>query len=304
MKYKALTAVAATCVTVGALALANTGTSNAANVFPSEDACHVTNNNTPVGNCGPFVQVYAENFNGADVALGKFKNCAGDGNFQCQGLAGTRYYDTLGAYPSGWDDTATSGNDGNGGRTLGGQYRPEDTTSVYTSSTGDGMMRVHMWRGTGNIHSSAPVPRKCMNMQYGKFTERFVVRSRTNGYKMAHLRYTPNEVDYPEAGGNFSTDPISVFTHGFSEASGDAAGNSAWTTGHTYSTEIVPGQLRFYFDGKLFKTVNANFPDKADWILQNESALGGGYAAKNSSVDIDTTFLTCYKYDSALAKKK
>jgi hypothetical protein len=143
-----------------------------------------------------------------------------------------------------------------------------------------------------------------MNMQYGKFTERFIVRTRTNGYKMAHLRYTPNEVDFPEAGGNFSTDPISVFTHGFSEASADVASNGAWTSWHTASTEIVPGQLRFYLDGKRVKTVNANFPDKADWILQNESALGGGYAAKNSSVNIDTTFLTCYKYDSTLAKKK
>lgn len=288
----------------GAAMFSTLSPADAADTFPSQDACATVNNSAPVGDCGPFKQVYRETFNGANVALGKFKNCAGDGNFRCEGLYGTRYYDTLGAYPSGWDDTATSGNDGNGGRTLGGQYRPEDTTSVYTNSSRDGMMRVHMWRGTGNIHSSAPVPRKCMNMQYGKFTERFIVRTRTNGYKMAHLRYTPNEVDFPEAGGNFSTDPISVFTHGFSEASADVASNGAWTSWHTASTEIVPGQLRFYLDGKRVKTVNANFPDKADWILQNESALGGGYAAKNSSVNIDTTFLTCYKYDSTLAKKK
>jgi beta-glucanase (GH16 family) len=135
-----------------------------------------------------------------------------------------------------------------------------------------------------------------MGLRYGKFTERFRVSARTPGYKMAHLRYTPNEVDYPEAGGNFDSDPISEFTHGFSESGSDAAPNSAWTGYHTYSTEITPGHLRFYFDGKLFRTMNADFPDRADWVLQNESALAGAYAAKGSSVDVLTSWLTCYRY--------
>lgn len=66
----------------------------------------------------------------------------------------------------------------------------------------------------------------------------------------------------------------------------------------------MPGQLRFYLDGKLVKTVNADFPDAADWVLQNESALGGGYAAKGSSINIDTSWVACYKYNSTLAKKR
>ena len=291
-KAVALVAAAFACL----LMLA--GPAPAADTFPSQDACHVTNNNTPVGDCGDFAQLYADNFNGGNVPVGKFSGCAGDGDFRCAGLSAAypHYYETLGAYPSGWPDTATSGADGNGGRIRGGYYRPQDTMSVYTASNGDGQMRVKMTsNGTVN-KSAAPVPRKCMNLRYGKFSERFVVRQRTPGYKLAHLRYTPNEVDYPEAGGNFSTDPISMFTHGFDESSADVAPGIAWASWHTYSTEIVPGQLRFYFDGKLTKTVNADFPEAADWILQNESALAGAYAAAGSSVTIDTTWLACYRY--------
>lgn len=281
------------------------GPAPAADTFPSQDACHVVNNDTPLGNCGPFKQVYRDTFNNANVPVGKFSSCAGDGDFRCAGLAASypHYYDTLGAYPSGWPDTAASGADGNNGP-VPGYYRPEKAISVYTASNGDGQMRVHM-TSNGTVNTvSAPVPRKCMNLRYGKFTERLIVRTRTPGYKMAHLRYTPNEVDYPEAGGTFATDPISVFTHGFNESSGTAAGNTAWTAWHTYSTEIVPGQMRFYFDGKLFKTVNADFPDNADWILQNESALGQVTgAASGSSVDIDTTGITCYSYSPAAVRR-
>lgn len=269
----------------------------AADTFPSQDACHVTNNNTPRGNCGPFVQLYAEDFGAQDVPVGRFSSCAGDGNFKCEGLRTSygRYYNTLGAYPSGWPDTAASGADGNSGP-VPGYYRPESTMSVRKSGT-DGQMRVVM-TSNGSVNKvAAPVPLKCMGIRYGKFSERVVVRSTTPGFKMAHLRYTPNEVDYPEAGETFASDPVSGFTHGFNESNWTAASNGSWTSWHTYSTEIVPGQLRFYFDGRLIKTVNADFPDAADWVLQNESALGRvAGAAPGSSVTIDTTWLSCYKY--------
>lgn len=297
-KRAGIAGAAASLILAGAMLTPST--SNAADTFPSEDACHVTNNNTPVGDCGLFKQLYHENFNNANVAVGAFSNCGGDYDYQCQGLAGTRYYDTLGAYPSGWPDTARQWYG------TGGYYRPESTVSVYTNSSGDGMMRVHMYRPSsgGANKVAAVVPRPCINLRYGKFTERFVVRQRTNGFKMAHLHYGNNdeEIDYPEAGGNFATDPISVFTHTFDESSGDVAPNSSWTSAHTYSQEIVPGQIRIYFDGKLMKTINADYPSTTPWVLQNESALDGSQAAPGSSVDIDTTFVTCYKYDSTLAK--
>lgn len=300
MRFKVLMAVG---VLAGATAL-STAPANAADTFPSQDACAVTNNNTPVGNCGPFTQLWKDNFNNGDVAVGKFSNCAGDHDHRCEGLVGTRYYDTVGAYPSGWPDTAGSGADGNNGP-VPGVYRPESTISVVTVN-GDGMMRVKMYRPStgGSNRVAAVVPRKCMNLRYGKFTERLIVRGPIqDGYKMAHLRYTPNEVDYPEAGGSFS-DPIYEYTHGFASSATQAAPASAWTSGHTYSTEITPGKIKFFFDGKLFKTLNADFPDAADWILQNESALGDAIgAAPGSSVTIDTSWATCYKYDSAVAKR-
>lgn len=301
MKLKVL---ATACVLGGALACSTLGSASAVDTLPSQDACKTVNNGTPAGNCGPFVQLWKENFTGQNVAVGRFSQCAGDGNHRCEGLVGTRYYNTVGAYPSGWEDTAGSGADGNNGP-VPGIYSPEATLSVITQSNGDGQLRVKMYRPVGSSSNrvAAVVPRKCMNLRYGKFSERLIVRTATLGYKMAHLRYTPHEIDYPEAGESFQ-DPIYEYTHGFASSATKAAPASAWTSWHTYSTEIIPGKIKFFFDGKLFKTLNADFPTNADWILQNESALGDAVGASpGSAVTIDTTWLTCYKYDSNLAKK-
>jgi hypothetical protein len=288
-----------------ALFLAPAGTAGAANVFPSQDACHVTDNNTPVGNCGPFHQLYRDSFNPggvvASVPLGAFSSCGGDGDYQCTGLKAKygHYYSTLGAYPNGWPDTATSGADNNGGQDFGGYYRPQDTISVTSSSTGDGIMRVHMWRPAagGSNHVAAVVPLPCADLRYGKFTERVRVSTLTKGYKLAHLHYAPDEIDYPEAGGSFVSDPISVFTHGFDEFGRDVAPNSQWTNWHTYSTEVTPGHVKIFFDGKLVASRTADFPSRTPWVLQNESALGGAAtAAKGSSVNVDSSWLSCYSW--------
>jgi hypothetical protein len=290
-------------LTGGLTALATSGVlflspASAGAVTPSQDACHTTTTGAPSGDCGPFKQVYRETFNNQIVPVGAFSSCS-DSTFQCAGLKSKygRYYTTLGAYPDGWPDTATSGADGNGGRTFGGYYRPQLTISVRKSGT-DGQLRVHMYRSTsgGSNKVAAVVPLRCANLRYGKFTERFIVRTRTNGYKMAHLHYSPDEIDYPEAGGNFAGDPVSVFTHGFDEYGKDVAPNSAWSSWHTYSQEITPGHVKIYFDGKLVASRNVDYPRATEWVLQNESALGGGYAAKGSSVDIDTTWITAYSY--------
>src|SRR5437879_2492184 len=247
---------------------------------------------TPSYGAGTFTLVYQDSFN-ESVPLGAFSGCAGDGDFKCAGLqaAHPHYYDTLGAYPDGWPDTATQR-----GYAQGGYYRPQSTISVIKSSSGDGQLEVKMTSERTTNKVAAVVPRPCMNLRYGKFSERFIVRTRTPGFKMAHLRYTPNEVDYPEAGGDFSSDPISAFTHGFAESGADVAPSTAWTGWHSYSFEVMPGQIKFYYDNALVQTVDADFPDAADWILQNESALNNVQAPAGSSVTIDTTWVGCYKY--------
>lgn len=285
---------------VAALALAclvpSAGTATAADTFPSQDACKVTDNNAPSGDCGAFTQVYRENFNAVQAPVGAFSGCV-DGSFACSGLKAKypAYYAGLGAYPSGWPDTAASGADGNNGP-VPGYYRPEKTVSTVKPGT-DGMLRVRMTSNGSSNAVAAVVPRKC-TFRYGKFTERTIVRTATPGFKMAHLRYSPDEVDYPEAGGTFDGDTVSAYTHGFKESNTTVAPNSAWTSWHTYSTEIVPGHVRFYFDGKLVRDIAATYPRSTEWVLQNESALGNVKgAAAGSSVSIDTTWLTCYKYN-------
>lgn len=281
---------------VGALLLVLAAPAPAADTFPAQDACHTVNNSAPSGNCGAFTQVYRETFNASAVPVGAFSGCV-DGSFACSGLK-TKYpalYAGLGAYPSGWPDTAGSGADGNSGP-VPGEYHPEKTVSVQKVT--DGMLRVHMTSTGSSNNVAALVPRKC-TFRYGKFTERTRISSLARRFKMAHLHYSPKEIDYPEAGGSFGQDPISEFTHGFAESGADAAPNSAWDEWHTYSQEIVPGQVRFYFDGRLFKTVKADYPDTTEWVLQNESALGVSRAyvkGQPTSVNVDTTWLTCYRY--------
>lgn len=296
IRTKAVMAVSA----LGLACFVPAGPAHAADVFPSQDACHARNNSAPAGNCGPFTLVMKENFNAVQVPAGAFSGCV-DGSFACSGLKSKypTYYAELGAYPTGWPDTAGNGADGNSGP-VPGEYHPEKAVSVIKDASGDGQMRVHM-TSTGSLNSvAAVVPRKC-TFRYGKFTERTRVSSLARRFKMAHLHYAPEEIDYPEAGGSFGQDPISEFTHGFNESGADAAGNSSWTSWHTFSQEVVPNHVRFYIDGKLFKTVNADYPKTTEWVLQNESALGVSesyVSGAAKSVDIDTSWIACYVYQS------
>ncbi|MFJ9150506.1 hypothetical protein ACIRP7_21035 [Streptomyces sp. NPDC102270] len=74
------------------------------------DACRTTATRLPRGDCGPFWQVLAEDFNGDRVPLGSFSDCAHDVDTSaahCGGLKG-KYRDNWWAYPTGWPDTAVS----------------------------------------------------------------------------------------------------------------------------------------------------------------------------------------------------
>lgn len=290
--------LAAAFVLLAVLPFLGGSRANAADVFPSADACHVTNNSSPAGNCGKFKLLERETFNEATEPAGTFSGCSGS-TFVCSGAANTPYRNTLGAYPVGWTDTAGHNGDGNAGP-VPGDYRPDKAASVINSGT-DGQLKVHMSysAATGRNTVAAMVPLACRNLRYGKFTERTRVTSLNRRFKMAHLHYAPEEIDYPEAGGSFGQDPISEFTHGFNESGADAAPNSSWTSWHTFSQEITRNRVAFYIDGKLFKTVNADYPKATEWVLQNESALGVSsqyVAGAPASVDVLTSWITCYSW--------
>lgn len=118
-------------------------------------------------------------------------------------------------------------------------------------------------------------------------------RERDPGFKLAHLFYEdPYEMDFPEAG-SFQDDTLEAFTHP-SEESVDTG--AAWlNVSHTTSIEWTPGQVGYYLDGKLVRTASSQISDvPMDWVLQNESALSGAYAAVGAHATIATTWVTCY----------
>lgn len=281
---------------MAALSLAPT-TSTAA-VTPSADACRTTSTSMPRGNCGPFRQVFAENFNGDSVPLGSFRDCNHNADRKtayCGGLTGSYRADWW-AYPNTWPDTAKSGADGNVGRTVGGTYHPEDTVSVGPASTGDGRMSIRMWRPAsgGDVHSAAVVPKKVMEQAYGKFSARIRVVKAAPGYKSAWLHYGGGcEIDYPEQ--NW-TDTITAFHH---PCNGGQQGyfptGARWTEWHSVTTEWTPGHVRFYLDGRLIGHDTRGVPSRPlSWVMQNESALYGPNATPGSSAQMDITWVTAY----------
>lgn len=271
-------------------------TSSASGVTPSQDACHTTTNSLPSGNCGSFTQAFKENFNGDSIPLGKFSDCDHNPDSKsayCGGLS-TADRANWWAYPSGWEDTAKSGADGNTGAPFGGNYDPAKTVWVGPLNSGstDGVLHVESYRPSagGDNHVAAVVPKKCMDQKYGKYSERFKVTTNTKGFKSAHLFYAGGqEVDFPE--GDW-TDRISGYVHPQETSVNTSA---KWTSWHTTSIEWVPGKVRLYLDGKLIKTSATALP-KGSWILQNESSIEGPYAAPGAKAELVTTWVTCYKY--------
>lgn len=290
---------AAATAALGLLSVTLAPASHAAS--PARDACQSTGNSAPKGDCGPFKQAFRWTFTGDTVPLGSFSDCNHHPDTRdayCGGLTG-KYRTNWWAYPAGWPDTAKSGADGNTGREVGGIYHPEDTVSVSPNASGDGQMHIHMWRPSsgGDIRSAAVVPRPLMEQRYGKYTERFRVSKAAPGYKSAHLWYGHGcEIDYPEQ--NWA-DTIHAFTHPCDGGPQDAFDTgAAWTSWHTTSVEWTPGNVRYFLDGLLIGASTAGIPARPlSWVLQNESALYGPYAAPGSSAQLDITWVTGYTYE-------
>jgi hypothetical protein len=246
------------------------------------------------------VQTFTENFNGDTIPLGAFSDCNNNVDTKeatCEGLAAyPEYYENWWAYPSNWEDTAFTGADGNTGAPFGGVYRADLVTSVTPNGyDGTGTMKVDMHRPStgGSNRVAAMVPRKCMEQQYGKYTERWKVTRNDGGFKSAHLFYQGGqEIDFPE---NDYGDVISGYTH-------PQGGN--WNTGvnwddgsaHTTSIEWTPNTVKLFLDGELIGEGATAMPE-ASWILQNESSISGPYADPGNHSILETTWVTCYEYD-------
>jgi hypothetical protein len=266
---------------------------------PSEDACHTTGDVMPRGDCGPFRQVFAENFNGDVVPLGSFSDCdhhADTRSAYCGGLTGS-YRSDWWAYPRGWYDTAHPRNHSNGNdRVLGGEYRADDTVWVGPAADGDGRMHIRMYRPAsgGDLHVAAVVPRKVMQQTYGKYSARVRVTKAAPGYKSAWLFYGGGcEMDMYEQSW---IDTVHFFHHPCDgRAQGYADTGRPFTEWHTVSMEWTPGHARYYLDGHLYLSDTRGVAARPlSWILQNESALYGPYAAPGSWAQMDITWVTAY----------
>jgi hypothetical protein len=221
--------------------------------------------------------------------LGSFSGCSNWGADICTGLPNA-LQSSWWAYPAGWPDTATARN-----RPVGGYYEPQST--VWISG---GQMHIRMSRGTGSVSSAAVVPKASINKRYGRYTETVRVSKVTTGYKSAHLLWPHNsgskfEVDFPE--NDWDTAP-SAYIHNGSASQLSFPSNVNWTQWHTYTIEWWPGHLSLYVDGTLIgQTTSSTYVPNVsmDWIIQNESALNGKQAPKNSSAQIDISYV---EYDS------
>lgn len=294
------TAVRALCSLLGAGAL------TAALTVPSGAA---VDHSLPRGNVGAYKQIYAENFNGASVPIGAFSDCdhhADTPRAYCAGLKPFgHYYRDLWAYPSGWEDTAKSGADGNGGVPYGGTYQPQEAVSVGKGYDGTGTMKIRMSRpadaGTDGDNSvAAVVPRKCMNLTNGRYSARIKVTHADRGFKSAWLRYEGEraEVDYPEVD-DYTGSDVAAFVHpqGYS-----AQTHARMTTAHTYTWERAGNRVTFYLDGKKIRTGPVSLT-RSSWIWQNESRIerdhsrsDGGYAQPGAKAVLEVTWATCYTY--------
>lgn len=264
-------------------------------------------NAMPKGDLPGWRQVWAENFNAgvkAPVPVGSFAGCnhhADTPRAYCSGLP-KPWREALWAYPSGWEDTANSGADGNGGAPFGGTYEPQKTVSIGKGYDGGGTLKVAMYRpasGGSNV-VAAVVPRKCMDLRDGRYSARVKVTRADYGFKSAWLRYEGSraELDYPEVddyrGGN-----VAAHSHGRG-AEWNVQTNAYMTDAHTYTWERRGSTVTVFLDGRKLRTGPTTLTTSS-WIWQNESRIIGdrskpnrGYAAPGAKATLEVSWATCY----------
>lgn len=252
--------------------------------------------NMPKGDLPGWKQILADNFNGQKVALGKFSDCNHNPDTKqayCAGLP-EPYKSRWWAYPRNWPDTANQRN-----YPQKGVYNPEQTVWIGPSSTGDGQMHIKMFRKTGMNQVATIVPKKMMDMKYGRYAVRFKAQT-TPGYKLAWLLWPTvndagSEIDFPEL-------ELDENIHGFMHYR-DGSGQDAFDSKKPYGVwrtaviEWKPNDVKFYLDGKLIGHSTKLVPNtKMSWDIQSESALNGDVAKVNSSAQIDITWIAGWSY--------
>ncbi len=252
----------------------------------------------PQGNIPGWTQVYATNFPGT-VPVGAFSGCTNTDDTAatayCTGLKPYgSYFNDWWAYPSGWPDTAEECIEGTDSCPepstkipIGGEYHPEEAVSVSNSE-----MHIDMYRPSSGTNVVATVvPRQCMYMKYGRYTERFEVSQADPGFKSAHLFYDGGfEIDYPEADYGST---INAFTH---PGGASFPTNANWDTWHTTVIEWTASSIKFYMDGSLIGTTTNDIPNiPMSWILQNESSIEGPYASPGAKANLNIAWVACYK---------
>lgn len=264
-------------------------------------------NAMPKGDLPGWRQVWADNFNSAvaaPVKVGSFSGCdhnADTPRAYCSGLSG-KWRDTLWAYPSGWEDTAKSGADGNGGAPYGGTYEPQKTISIGRGYDGGGTLKVAMYRPAsgGNNVVGTVVPRKCMDLQEGRYSARVKVTRADAGFKSAWLRYEGEraELDYPEVD-DYTDSNVAAFSHGGGNE-WNAQTEAYMTTAHTYTWERRGSTVTVYLDGRKLRTGGTSLTTSS-WVWQNESRIIGdrskanrGYAAPGAKATVEVSWATCY----------
>jgi hypothetical protein len=217
---------------------------------PSDDSA-------PIGDVGPFVQSFVEDFDTTAASNGPFAK----------------------AYADSWQPYA----DG-----TGGEYYSGSQISAH-----DGYMDVAL-DGSHGAAGTFGTPDDAWSHVGGKFTIRArAVGGTGNGVAVmlwpSSNVWADGEIDYPE--GNFE-DTAHVYQH--SMTPGQEATAQSYTTGikwsdwHTYSEEWIPGKsMKYYLDGVLVFSTTSNVPTTGHRFMFQ---VGNWGASGHFDVDWVTTY--------------
>jgi hypothetical protein len=234
--------------------------------------------------------VYSTDFS-QNAPLGSFSDC--DAAIDtCEGLP-KALQSQWWAYPDGWPDSSTLR-----GEPVHGYYSP--STTVWIAG---GMMNIRLWRGTGNVHSAAVMPKAALDRTYGEYVETFRVPDPVAGYKSAHMLHSltnptdgsAHEIDFPESGWGAQFSAFIHYNTSRTRFAGGARFDSSWTT---TIIKWTPNGISFYVNGRMIGSVAGRVSDvPMRWILQNETQTNGtAYPPTNSSSMMQIKYVAYYAW--------